>query len=181
MQSHPIWFILILCTMQSGYDAHKALKKDGIQINNVLIVGVKPVDPAERHSLNEKLKNSTNGGFNILRPPQPATGKSSTVRSPFTATPHHRYQQNCNTVSIDSGRQAMGAIALPAKSVVLKVIDLMFGIWPYLFSKSTQTNWRLTNLLHHLYLYRLLYHLCINVWWEFSNLHSRLKVISCTL
>ncbi|KAH7657647.1 Nucleoporin NUP53 protein [Dioscorea alata] len=113
---------------QSGYDTHKALKKDGIQINNVLIIGVKPVDPAERRSLNEKWKNSTNGGFNILRPLQPATGKSSTVRSPFTATPHHRYPQNGNTVSIDSGRQAMGAIALPAKSVVLKVIDLMFGI-----------------------------------------------------
>ena len=122
------YIVLILCTMQSGNNAHKALKKDGIQINNVLIIGVKPVDLAERHSLNEKLKNSSIGGFNILRPPQPATGKSSTIRSPFTATLHHRYPQNSNTVSIDSGRQAMGAIALPAKSVVSTVIDLMFGI-----------------------------------------------------
>ncbi|KAM0933640.1 putative RNA-recognition motif (RRM) domain, nucleoporin, NUP53 [Dioscorea sansibarensis] len=113
---------------QSGNNAHKALKKDGIQINNVLIIGVKPVDLAERHSLNEKLKNSSIGGFNILRPPQPATGKSSTIRSPFTATLHHRHPQNSNTVSIDSGRQAMGAIALPAKSVMSTVIDLMFGI-----------------------------------------------------
>ncbi|KAJ0964810.1 hypothetical protein J5N97_025948 [Dioscorea zingiberensis] len=113
---------------QSGYDAQKALKKDGIQINSVLIIGVKPVDPVERQSLNERVKNITNGGFKILRPPQHTTGKSSTVRSPFTATPHCNYPQISNTIASDSSRQSTGAIALPARSVVSKVIDLMFGI-----------------------------------------------------
>ncbi|KAA8540370.1 hypothetical protein F0562_024711 [Nyssa sinensis] len=42
---------------QNRSDAQKALNKNGMQINGVLIVGVKLVDPIQRQALNERLNN----------------------------------------------------------------------------------------------------------------------------
>ncbi|MQM08070.1 hypothetical protein Taro_040920 [Colocasia esculenta] len=107
------------------YDAQKALSRNGTQINSVLIVGVKPLDPTERRFLDEKLDSSNHLGFMV---PLPASsGRRATVQSPLTASSRPYVQSNTATIS-DGGRHAGGAIATPAKSVVSKVMDLMFGI-----------------------------------------------------
>ncbi|KDP40878.1 hypothetical protein JCGZ_24877 [Jatropha curcas] len=103
---------------QSRSDAQKALSKNGMQINGVLIVGVKPVDPMQRQSLNERLNNQ---GFMTL-PPQPSS-RSSEFN---TLKPSSRsyYLQNGSS----STRQSGGTIASPTKSIVSKIFDVMFGI-----------------------------------------------------
>ncbi|KAK3027087.1 hypothetical protein RJ639_040919 [Escallonia herrerae] len=101
---------------QNRFDAHKALSKNGMQINGVLIVGVKPVDPMQRQALNERIN-----GFMPL-PPGPS-GRSSEPNG-FRASPRPYYLQNGSSNS----RQSAGTIATPAKSVVSKVMDLMFGV-----------------------------------------------------
>lgn len=103
---------------QSRADAQKALGKNGMQINGALIIGVKPVDPMQRQALNQRLNNQ---GFVPLPPPS-----SSRIADPisFKASPHPYYLQNGSS----NTRQSGGTIAAPAKSVVYKVMDLMFGV-----------------------------------------------------
>ncbi|PSR96879.1 Nuclear pore complex protein [Actinidia chinensis var. chinensis] len=103
---------------QSRSDAHKALSKDGMQINGVLIVGVKPVDPAQRQALTEKMNNQ---GFMTL-PPAPLS--KSSEPNPLRASPRPYYLQNRN----NSVRQSAVTIASPSKSLVSKIVDLMFGV-----------------------------------------------------
>ncbi|KAK4269334.1 hypothetical protein QN277_022504 [Acacia crassicarpa] len=98
---------------QNRSDAQKALTKNGMQINGALIVGVKSLDPLQRQALNERLANQ---GFMPLPPPSARTTEGNKFGSPS-------YLQNGNT----SARQT-GAIASPAKSVVSKIMDLMFGV-----------------------------------------------------
>ncbi|KAI4387400.1 hypothetical protein MLD38_005238 [Melastoma candidum] len=102
---------------QSRSDAQKALNKNGIQINGVLIVGVKPIDPIQRQALDERSKNQ---GF---LPLPPSTGRTFDPIPPRSSS---------NPSSIPNGnassRQSGGAIASPAKSVVSKIMDLMFGV-----------------------------------------------------
>lgn len=102
---------------QNRSDAQKALRKDGMQINGVLIVGVKPVDPSQRQFLTERLKNQ---GFMPIPPPLGKTPEPNTSR----ASPHPHYLQNGS----NTPRQSAGTIATPAKSVVSKIMDLMFGV-----------------------------------------------------
>ncbi|XP_028778955.1 nuclear pore complex protein NUP35-like [Neltuma alba] len=98
---------------QNQSDAQRALNKNGMQINGALIVGVKPLDPLQRQALNERLANQE---FMPLPPLSARATEGNTFRSP-------PYIQNGST----STRQA-GAIASPAKSVVSKIMDLMFGV-----------------------------------------------------
>ncbi|CAA6666035.1 unnamed protein product [Spirodela intermedia] len=91
------------------YDAQKALLKNGTQINSVLIVGVKAVDPSQRGFLNEKPNGGSQIGFMVSLPSQAPTRKGAAHPPPSAAA-------------------AAGAIASPAKSVVSKIMDLMFGI-----------------------------------------------------
>lgn len=103
---------------QSRADAQKALSKNGIQINGVLIIGVKLVDPMQRQALNERINHQ---GFMTLPPPSSTrTPESNASR----ASPRPHYLQNGNT----SARQSGGVIASPAKSMVSKIFDVMFGI-----------------------------------------------------
>ncbi|XP_050235068.1 nuclear pore complex protein NUP35 [Mercurialis annua] len=102
---------------QSRSDARKALSKNGFQINGVLMVGVKPVDPIQRQALNERLNNQ---GFMTL-PPAPSA-RTAELKTPGASRPY--YLQNGSS----SARQSGGAIASPAKSVVSKIFDVMFGI-----------------------------------------------------
>lgn len=51
---------------QNRADAQKALSKNGMQINEVLMVGVKPVDPMQRQALDERANKP---GFMTLPPP----------------------------------------------------------------------------------------------------------------
>lgn len=108
---------------QNHADAQKALSKNGMQINGVLLVGVKPVDPMQRHALNERLNNN-NQGFVPLPPPFAAgSGKTTPESIPSFRTSH--YLQNG---SGNGGRHSAGSVAEPTKSVVSKVMDLMFGV-----------------------------------------------------
>ncbi|XP_068637433.1 nuclear pore complex protein NUP35 [Aristolochia californica] len=105
---------------QNRFDAQKAQSKNGLQINGVLIIGVKQLDPGQRQFLDEKL-NTTNQGFMVL-PPKPS-GSASRV-TPSKASPHPYYLQSAN----DNARRSVGAIASPAKSAVSKIMDLMYGV-----------------------------------------------------
>ncbi|KAF4366186.1 hypothetical protein F8388_014904 [Cannabis sativa] len=103
---------------QNRSDAQKALSKNGMQINGILIVGVKPLDPMQRQALNDRLNTQ---GFMTL-PPQSSI-KSAELNSSGN-TPRPYYLQNGNT----SVRQTGGAIASPTKSLANKIMDLMFGV-----------------------------------------------------
>ncbi|KAF2301161.1 hypothetical protein GH714_020554 [Hevea brasiliensis] len=102
---------------QSQSDAQKALSKNGMQINGVLIVGVKPVDPMQREALNERLNNQ---GFMTLPPPPSRSADLKTIRA--SSRPY--YLQNGS----GSTQQSAVAIASPTKSLVSKIFDVMFGI-----------------------------------------------------
>ncbi|KAJ4828293.1 Nucleoporin nup35 [Turnera subulata] len=102
---------------QSRSDALKALSKNGMQINGVLIVGVKPVDPMQRQALNERLNNQ---GFMPL--PPPSSTKSTELNGLGARRPY--YPQSGTTSAGQSG----GAIASPTKSLASKIFDVMFGI-----------------------------------------------------
>ncbi|PON54329.1 Nucleoporin, NUP [Parasponia andersonii] len=103
---------------QNRSDAQKALSKNGMQINGMLIVGVKPLDPMHRQALNDRLNNQ---GFMTL-PPQPSFKSAELSASGGPSRPY--YLQNGNT----NVRQTGGAIASPTKSLASKLMDLMFGV-----------------------------------------------------
>ncbi|CAA0837282.1 Nuclear pore complex protein NUP35 [Striga hermonthica] len=104
---------------QNRSDAQKALGKNGMEINGVLIIGVKPVDPMQRHALNERIKSN---GFMTMLPPAPSSRNSES--NGFKVNPYPYYLQNRSS----SVRQPAGTMATPAKSMVSKIVDLMFGV-----------------------------------------------------
>ncbi|XP_010545674.1 PREDICTED: nuclear pore complex protein NUP35 [Tarenaya hassleriana] len=103
---------------QNRSDAQKALSKNGMMINGVVIVGVKPVDPMQKQTLNERLNNQ---GFMPL--PPPSNRSSEFNRSRPSSRPHY-VQNGGSTVAPQPG----GAMASPSKSLVSKFLDLMFGV-----------------------------------------------------
>uniref|UniRef100_A0A5B6YIH1 Nuclear pore complex protein NUP35 n=1 Tax=Davidia involucrata TaxID=16924 RepID=A0A5B6YIH1_DAVIN len=103
---------------QNRSDAHKALSKNGMQINGVLIIGVKPVDAIQCQALNERLNNQ---GFMPL-PPAPSSKSLEPNLLKYSPHPYY-YHQNGSS----STQQSAGTIATPAKSVASKIMDLMFG------------------------------------------------------
>lgn len=107
-----------LLLVQNRSDAQKALSKNGTQINGVLIVGVKPLDPMQRQSLNDKLNNQ---GFMPL--PLPSSTKTTELNASRAPSRPYYLQNGSATV-----RHSGGAIASPTKSLVSKVMDLMFGV-----------------------------------------------------
>ncbi|KAJ0971434.1 hypothetical protein J5N97_019393 [Dioscorea zingiberensis] len=112
---------------QNRFDAQKALRRNGLQINSVLIVGVKPVDHVQRQYLEDKMNSGSLGGFTVSFSPPSASGRNSEVL-PVVRTSRPYYLKASTTVTADSKPQLNGAIASPAKSVVSKVMDLMFGV-----------------------------------------------------
>ncbi|KAE8705158.1 Nuclear pore complex protein NUP35 [Hibiscus syriacus] len=96
-------------------DALRALGKNGMQINGVLIVGVKPVDPMQREALNERLNNQ---GFLTL----PSTTSRTSELNNFRP-PHSYHLQNGN----GNARQSGGPLASPTKSLGNKVMEYLFG------------------------------------------------------
>ncbi|KAI3727252.1 hypothetical protein L1987_67064 [Smallanthus sonchifolius] len=101
---------------QSRFDAQKALSKNGMQLNAALVIGVKPVDPMQRQSLSDRLHNQ---GFMPI--PPPTTKKTDPIA--FNASTR-AYNQNGPTNTPHTG----GTMASPAKSMVSKIVDLMFGL-----------------------------------------------------
>lgn len=89
-----------------------------MQINGIMIVGVKPLDPMQRQALNDRLNNQ---GF--MTTPPPSSTRSAELNALRTPS-HPYYLQNGNTTV----RQSGGAIASPTKSLVSKIVDLMFGV-----------------------------------------------------
>ncbi|TQE05011.1 hypothetical protein C1H46_009377 [Malus baccata] len=116
LTTDPLFISLI--NFDSYSDAQKALSKNGMQINRALIIGVKPLDPIQHHALNERVNNQ---GF-MTFPPQPSMKHVEMNAS--RAPPRPYYLQNGNT----SGQKSGGVIASPSKSLVSKVMDLMFGM-----------------------------------------------------
>lgn len=106
-----------LTILQSRFDAQKALSKNGMQLNGALIIGVKPVDPMQRQSLNDRLHNQ---GFMPI-PPSTTTRKTDPIA--FNAS-NRGYKQSGPTNTPHTG----GSMASPAKSIVSKITDLMFGL-----------------------------------------------------
>ncbi|KAE9585890.1 hypothetical protein Lal_00009891 [Lupinus albus] len=102
---------------QNRSDAQKALNKNGMQINGVLIVGVKLLDPMQREALNE-------GQNNQIFMPLPLSSARISETSTLRASSRPYYLQNGNS----GVRQTGGTIASPTKSLVSKVMDLMFGV-----------------------------------------------------
>ncbi|KAH9611742.1 hypothetical protein KSS87_012081 [Heliosperma pusillum] len=101
---------------QNRAAAQRALSKNGMQINGVLIVGVKPVDPTQRRDLDERANRQ---GFTPLPPPSGSNieqNGSKTVGRPS-------FLQNGTSTARQSN-----PIASPEKSVVSKIVDLMFGV-----------------------------------------------------
>ncbi|XP_042456700.1 nuclear pore complex protein NUP35-like [Zingiber officinale] len=110
---------------QSQYDARKALAKDGLQLNNVLIIGVKTVDPQQKQYLNQHFENNLNRGL-IVPLPSESGGMNSSATSLIAPTSQNYFKQNIiNSASCETGQRA---IATPTKSVLSKVMDLMFSI-----------------------------------------------------
>ncbi|XP_047327432.1 nuclear pore complex protein NUP35-like [Impatiens glandulifera] len=107
---------------QSRADAQKALSRNGLQINSVLIVGVKAVDPGQHQSLNERMNN--NQGF-VPLPPRPSFGKNSSGNAIKLSSRPYCLQ---NGSASSNSHQPGSTIATPAKSAVSKVMNLMFGI-----------------------------------------------------
>lgn len=103
---------------QNRADAQKALSKNGMQINGVLMIGVKPVDPIQRQALNCRLNKQ---GF-VPLPHTPSSKSNDLI--PFQTSSRPHYLQNGS----NSAKQASGSVATPAKSVVSKIVDLMFGV-----------------------------------------------------
>lgn len=109
---------LIITLLQNRSDAQKALSKNGMDINGVLIIGVKPVDPMQRQALNDRLNNQ---GFMTLAPTSSSKNSES---NGFKVSPFPYYLQNGGS----SARQSGGTMATPAKSMLSKITDLMFGV-----------------------------------------------------
>lgn len=89
-----------------------------MQINGILIVGVKPLDPMQRQALNDRLNNQ--GFMTLPPPPSTKTGELNAVGGP--SRPYYLQNGNANV------RQSGGAIASPTKSLASKIMDLMFGV-----------------------------------------------------
>ncbi|XP_008791646.2 nuclear pore complex protein NUP35 [Phoenix dactylifera] len=113
---------------QSRYDAQKAIAKNGVQLNSILIIGVKAMDPQQRQYLNESLNSNYHGGFMVSLPSQSTAGMSSAARG-LSGPPSRPYHlQNGSITTTNDSEHRTRAIASPTKSVVSKVVDLMFSI-----------------------------------------------------
>ncbi|KAL5226300.1 hypothetical protein ABZP36_014565 [Zizania latifolia] len=106
---------------QSRHDVQKALAKHGQQLNSVLIIGVKQVDPWQRLYLNDNTERIPVNPF----PAQPVAPSVFATRNALAPLPSNPMPNgSCN----ESGYGASGAIASPTKSVLSKVMDLVFGL-----------------------------------------------------
>ncbi|CAA0826912.1 Nuclear pore complex protein NUP35 [Striga hermonthica] len=99
-------------------DVQKALGKNGMEINGVIVIEVKPVDPRQCHALNERL--NSNGFFTL----PPANSSQNSETNGFKVNPYSSYFSSRSL----SARQPTGTMAMPAKSAVSKIVDFMFGV-----------------------------------------------------
>jgi nuclear pore complex protein Nup53 len=121
-------FTIMYVVLQRSYDARKALQKNGMQLSNSLIVGVKPIDAVHRQQLDKGFAQSNQGGFMVSLPSKSLGLKSVGASNQLGALPRP-YDPKANTnASRDAGRRATGSVAAPAKSIVTNVMDLIFGI-----------------------------------------------------
>ncbi|KAG1367813.1 Nuclear pore complex protein NUP35 [Cocos nucifera] len=110
------------------YDVRKALGKNGTQINSILMIGVKLVDPVHQQCLTDKHNNINHGGFMVSLPSKlPDTRNSAAPSSSGALSCSYHPKTSTNAVT-DSGWHSAGNIASPAESIVSKVMDLMFGV-----------------------------------------------------
>ncbi|XP_064959306.1 nuclear pore complex protein NUP35-like isoform X1 [Musa acuminata AAA Group] len=98
---------------QNPSEAQMALKKNGMQLNSLLIIAVKRIDPMHRHHLDETSDRLNRGSFMVSLPSKSTTLNSSSTGTPSTVLTRAHHQQS---------------IATPATSALSKVMDLIFGI-----------------------------------------------------
>lgn len=116
----------IFSYVQSRHDAQKALAKHGQQLNSVLIIGVKPVDPWQLQYLNENTNENYQGSARATFTSQPVAPSGFATRNALAPLPSNTLTNgSCND---SSNLGASGAVASPTKSVLSKVMDLMFGL-----------------------------------------------------
>ncbi|XP_044972757.1 nuclear pore complex protein NUP35-like [Hordeum vulgare subsp. vulgare] len=110
---------------QHQYDALRALEKNGIQLFSGVAVGVKITDPVQLQ-MDEKMSGSNYKGFMVSLPSkssiQNARASSNLGNLPRPYDP--KAGRNGNR---DMGCST-GSVAMPAKSVLAKTMDLIFGI-----------------------------------------------------
>ncbi|KAJ3693868.1 hypothetical protein LUZ60_009348 [Juncus effusus] len=109
---------------QSRFDAQKALAKHGTQLNNLLIIGVKRVDPLQHRFLNESL-SETPAPLPLADISADASGTAGPALIPFNL---RSGTGNNNGGGREREREGLGAVASPSKSVLSRVLDVMFGI-----------------------------------------------------
>lgn len=103
---------------QNRYDAKKALLKDGTLLNGSLIVGVKPLDPAQLQVLTDKREHPAS----MTLPPRSTSWGAANASGHVSQRPY--YVQRT-----ESGNRSAGVLATPAKSTVSKFVDFVFGMW----------------------------------------------------
>lgn len=102
---------------QNRYDAKKALLKDGTLLNGSLIVGVKPLDPAQLQVLTDKREHPAS----MTLPPRSTSWGAANASGHVSQRPY--YVQRT-----ESGNRSAGVLATPAKSTVSKFVDFVFGM-----------------------------------------------------
>ncbi|RZS00233.1 hypothetical protein BHM03_00029906, partial [Ensete ventricosum] len=114
-------------TLQNPYEAQMALKKNGMQLNSLLMIAVKPIDPMHRQHLDETSDRINRGSSMVSLPSKSTTLNSSSTATPSTVLTRARHPKTTSRSATDTGNPVPESIATPATSALSKVMDLIFG------------------------------------------------------
>ncbi|KAJ8485905.1 hypothetical protein OPV22_018390 [Ensete ventricosum] len=112
---------------QNPYEAQMALKKNGMQLNSLLMIAVKPIDPMHRQHLDETSDRINRGSSMVSLPSKSTTLNSSSTATPSTVLTRARHPKTTSRSATDTGNPVPESIATPATSALSKVMDLIFG------------------------------------------------------
>ncbi|XP_048568089.1 nuclear pore complex protein NUP35-like [Triticum urartu] len=110
---------------QHQYDARRALEKNGIQLFSGVAIGVKITDPAQLQ-MDEKMSESNYKGFMVSLPSKSSI-QNAGASSNLGDLPRPYDPKAGRNINRDMGCST-GSVAMPAKSVLVKTMDLIFGI-----------------------------------------------------
>ncbi|EPS69650.1 hypothetical protein M569_05113, partial [Genlisea aurea] len=112
---------------KNRWDAQKAMGKNGMELNGVLIIGVKPVDPIQSRALNDRRTNKMAAFMSSSTTSAAAAAAAGGGGGGgFNVSPYTKYLPSSGGSAVRQG--SSGTMATPAKSIVSKVMDLMFGV-----------------------------------------------------
>lgn len=119
--STNILFLLV----KHQYDARRALEKNGIHLLSGVAIGVKITDPVQLQ-MDEKMSGSNYKGFMVSLPSKSSI-QNAGASSNLGDLPRPYDPRAGTNVNTDMGCST-GSVAMPAKSVLVKTMDLIFGI-----------------------------------------------------